>query len=78
MRPSYEFGSREFHEAAYAAGRKAFEEALAAGFPVFYIDSDGLNVMLLPDGRKFEIKWISGAPAGENYEIVREVSANAA
>ena len=78
MPPRYEFGSPEFHEAAYAAGRGAFEETLAAGLPVFYIDDDGLNAMLLPDGRKFEIRWIPGAPGGDNYEIVREVTAHAA
>jgi hypothetical protein len=74
----YEFGSPEFHEAAAAAGRKAFQETLAAGLPVFYIDEDGINAMQCPDGRRFEIRWIPGAPAGENYEIVRELKAHAA
>jgi hypothetical protein len=76
--PRYEFGSPEFHEAAYAAGHQAFLDTLAAGRPVFYLDDDGLNAMLLPDGRKFEIRWIEGAPSGENYEIIREVTAHAA
>ena len=74
----YEFGSKEFHEAVAAAGRQAFQETLAAGRPVFYLDEDGLNAMLLPDGRKFEIRWIEGAPGDENYEIVREVKTHAA
>jgi len=74
----YEFGSKEFDDAAYAAGHQAFLETLAAGRPVFYLDEDGLNAMLLPDGRKFEIRWLPGLPAGENYEIVREVTAHAA
>jgi hypothetical protein len=78
MPPRYEFGSPEFDAAAYAAGHRAFEETLAAGLPVFYRDDDGLNAMLLPDGRKFEIRWIPGAPAGKNFEIVREVTAHAA
>ena len=78
MPPRYEFGSPEFHAAAYAAGHRAFEETLAAGLPVFYRDDDGLNAMLLPDGRKFEIRWIPGAPAGKNFEIIREVTAHAA
>jgi hypothetical protein len=34
--------------------------------------------MLLPDGRKFEIRWLPDRPAGENYEIVRKVTAHAA
>ena len=78
MSARYDFGSPEFRDAIRAATGKAFEETLAAGLPVFYIDSEGLNVMQLPDGRKFEIRWLPGAPSGENYEIVREVTAHAA
>ena len=70
---AYEFASKEFDDAVCAAGRKAFEESLAAGLPVFYLDDDGLNVMEQPDGRRFEIRWIPGTPSGENYEILREV-----
>ena len=75
---AYEFGSEEFHQAVYAAGRRAFEETLAAGLPVFYRDDADLNVMEQPDGRRFEIRWIPGAPAGENYEILRELKQRAA
>jgi hypothetical protein len=74
----YDFGSDEFDRAAYAAGRRAFEEALAAGVPVFYLDDEGLHVKELPDGRRFEIRWIPGGPAGANYEIIRELKARAA
>jgi hypothetical protein len=74
----YEFDSPEFDEAVAAAGRKAFEETLAGGRPVFYIDEDGINAMQCPDGRRFEIRWIPGAPSGQNYEIVRELKAHAA
>jgi hypothetical protein len=74
----YEFGSPEFDKAVYEAGHQAFLETLAAGRPVFYVDDDGLNAMLFPDGRKFEIRWIPGAPSGENYEILREVTSHAA
>jgi hypothetical protein len=76
--PHYEFGSPEFDKAAYEAGHQAFLETLAAGLPVFYVDDDGINAMLFPDGRKFEIRWIDGAPSGENYQIIREVTAHAA
>jgi hypothetical protein len=31
-----------------------------------------------PDGRRFEIRWIPGACAGENYEILRELKRHAA
>lgn len=75
---AYEFGSAQFDEAARAAGRRAFEETLAAGLPVFYLDADGLNVLEQPDRRRFEIRWIPGAPGGSNYEVIRELAARAA
>ncbi|SPF54310.1 hypothetical protein SBA4_630021 [Candidatus Sulfopaludibacter sp. SbA4] len=78
MALKYEFGGPEFDAAAYAAGHQAFLETLAAGRPVFYLDADGLNVMELPDGRRFEIRWIPGAPGGQNYEVVRELKTRAA
>jgi len=74
----YDFGSAEFDEAVRAATRQAFEEALAAGLPVFYIDAEGLDVMERGDGRRFEIRWLEGAPSGQNYEVLRELTANAA
>jgi hypothetical protein len=73
----YEFGSKEFDEAVRAAGHQAFLDTLAAGLPVFYT-SKGLNVMEQPDGRRFEIRWIPGAPSGENYEVIRELTARVA
>jgi hypothetical protein len=75
---SYEFASKEFDDAVRAAGRRAFEETLAAGLPVFYLDDDGLDVMEQPDGRRFEIRWIPGAPSGQNFEILREAKQRAA
>jgi len=74
----YDFGSADFEKAVRAAGRKAFAEAVASGVPVFYVDADGLNVMEGADGRKFEIRWLPGAPSGENFEVIRELTANAA
>ena len=74
----YDFGSAEFDDAVRAATRNAFADTLAAGLPVFYIDGDGLNVMERADGRRFEIRWLPGAPSGENYEITRELTARAA
>ena len=78
MSDEFEFGSPQFDEAVRLAGRRAFEETLAGGRPAFCVDDEGVNAMFLPDGRKFEIRWIPGAPAGENYEIVREVTSHAA
>jgi hypothetical protein len=31
--------------------------------------------MELGDGRKFEIRWLPGAPSGENYAVIRELTA---
>ena len=76
--PKYEFDSPEFDAAVAAAGRQAFQETLAAGLPVFYLADDGIETMEQPDGRRFEIRWVPGAPAGQNYEIVRELSRRAA
>ena len=78
MPVAYDFGSKEFDEAVRAAGHQAFLETLAAGLPVFYRDTDGLNVMQRPDGRRFEIRWVPGAPSGGNYEVIRELTAHAA
>jgi len=74
MPVAYDFASSEFDEAVRAAGRRAFDATLAAGFPVFYRDREGLNAMEHPDGRRFEIRWIPGAPSGSNYEILRELA----
>jgi hypothetical protein len=78
MAVAYDFGSVQFDDAVRAAGRRAFAETLAAGLPVFFIDADGLNVMERGDGRRFEIRWLPGAPSGENYEVIRELTAHAA
>ncbi|MGA9623315.1 MAG: hypothetical protein WBL65_03540 [Bryobacteraceae bacterium] len=72
------FGSAQFDDAVPAAGRKAFSETLAAGLPVFYLDAAGINLMERPDGRRFEIHRLPGAPSGENYEVIRELTAHAA
>jgi len=77
MAVAYDFGSVQFDDAVRAAGRRAFAETLAAGLPVFFIDADGLNVMERGDGRRFEIRWLPGAPSGENYEVIRELTAHA-
>ena len=73
-----DFDSTQFDDAVRIATRQAFDETLAAGLPVFYIDDNGLNLMERADGRKFEIRWLHGAPSGENYEVVRELTAHAA
>jgi hypothetical protein len=74
----YDFGSAQFDDEVRAATRGAFDETLAAGLSVFWVDAEGLNVMERGDGRRFEIRWLPDAPSGENYTIVREVTAHAA
>jgi hypothetical protein len=69
--------SPEFDEAVAKATHQAFLKALASGTPVFYIDANGLNVMEV-EGRRFEIEWVPGAPSGENYRVLRELTAHAA
>jgi len=55
-----------------AAGARARIETLEAGVPVFYWDKTlNLDVMEEPDGRKYEIRFIPGAPRNRNYHIVR-------
>jgi hypothetical protein len=76
MPVAYDVGGAKFDGAVRAACRKAFDEALASG--VFYIDADGVNVMERNDGRKFEVRWLPGAPCGANYQVVRELTAHVA
>ena len=64
--------SKEFDEAVVAAVRAACEENLRAGVPLFYREGD-LDVMEMPDGRRFETRFIPHAPGEQNYEVVREI-----
>jgi hypothetical protein len=69
----------EFTRKAEAAWDRARDEALAQGLAIFYRDHEtGVDVMQQPDGHRFEIRFIAGAPRGRNYEIVRELSVSAA
>ena len=64
----------EFTAAIIAAGARARLETLRAGVPVFYRDwKRKLDVMEQPDGRKFEVCFIAGAPREANYRVVREL-----
>ncbi len=64
----------KFTAGVVAACRTARLETLAAGVPVFYRDSDGkTDVMEMPDGNKFEIRYIPGAPGDRNYEVVGDL-----
>jgi hypothetical protein len=71
--------SDEFETAAKEAIAKAREETLKAGVPLFYCDSHtGLEVMEMPDGRMFEIRYLLGEPGDRNHEVLRELVRNVA
>ena len=69
----------EFSAAIVAAGSRARLETLGAGITVFYRDwEQNLDVMEQPDGRKFEVCFIAGAPREINYRVIRELDRTAA
>jgi len=69
----------DFDAKVVAAGIRARRETLAAGVPVFYRESaSGLDLMEYPDGRRFEIQYVAGAPRESNYRVLREIGKNAA
>jgi len=74
-----DFLSEEFKASIVEAGRRARIETLEAGVPVFYRDfARKLDIMEMPDGRKFEICYIPGAPPEQNYRVLRELDEDAA
>ncbi|MFL6463230.1 MAG: hypothetical protein ACJ73N_02320 [Bryobacteraceae bacterium] len=77
--PEFSILSEEFSRQAAAAGDRARRQVLEQGVPVFYQDNEtGIEIMEQPDGRKFEIRYIPGAPRDRNYEIVRELKHSSA
>jgi len=71
--------SPEVTQAIIDAGIEARKDSLARGLPVFYCDAEAdRDMMELPDGRRFQIRLIPGAPRRSNYEIIREIVADAA
>lgn len=71
--------TEKFTAMAVEAVRRARIENLKAGVPVFYKDwSRHIDIMELPDGRKFEIRFVPGAPRESNYEVIRELGEAAA
>ena len=76
---SDQFFDDEFKTAVRLAGAQARFETLQAGVPVFYRDSArNLDILEYPGGRKFEIRFLDGAPGDGNYKIVRELKETAA
>jgi hypothetical protein len=73
------FFGDDFTLAVKYACARAKLETLKAGVPVFYRDAkQNIDVMEQPDGRKFEISFITGAPRERNYKVLRELDKTAA
>lgn len=73
------FFDDDFKAAVRLAGARARIETLQAGVPVFYRDSRrNLDVMEHPSGRKYEVRFLAGAPGDQNYEVLRELDETAA
>lgn len=65
----------DFIASVISAGACARIETLLAGVPVFYRDvKRNIELMERPNGKKFEIRYIPGAPGNRNYEIIRELA----
>ncbi|HJT88183.1 MAG TPA: hypothetical protein VJ732_10015 [Bryobacteraceae bacterium] len=70
--------TEQFKAAVIAAGAQARIETLQAGVPVFYKDfRRNIEIMEMPDGRKFEVRYIPGAPAERNHEVIRQLDDSA-
>ncbi len=76
--PQAEIFGDTFDADVAAAGARARHETLAAGVPVFYRDSvTGLDLIEYPDGRRFEIRYLPGAPREHSYEVLRQIGKSA-
>lgn len=74
-----QFFQGAFSASIISAGARARLETLEAGVPVFYRDwKRNVDVMEQPDGRKFEVCFIAGAPHESNYRVIRELDKTAA
>ncbi len=67
-----QFLGEDFIAAVVLAGARARLQTLEDGVPVFYWDSvRNLDIMEMPDGQKYEIRFLPGAPGERNYELIR-------
>jgi len=73
------FDVESLSRAVAEASNRARLGNLAAGVPVFYLDEDDrTHIMEMPDGRKFEIRYIPGAPGDRNDEVLGQLGRSAA
>ena len=62
---------------AEEAVREAIADLKAHGIPIFYRDWEtGMEIMEEADGRRFEIRYIPGAPRDRHVEVLREIKAS--
>jgi hypothetical protein len=73
------FNSDELTAAVVSGCVSARLETVEAGILVFYRDAKtNIYIMEQPDGRRFEIRLIRGAPRERNYEVLWELGQSAA
>jgi hypothetical protein len=69
----------DFTISVKAACTRARQDTLKADVSVFYRDEkENTDIMEQPDGRKFEIRFLTGAPRDRNYQVLRELGKTAA
>ena len=67
----------DFVEAASQAGWLARQAALAAGYPVIFLDSAGRCVEEWPNGKRFEIRLDPTQPRESHRVVLRELPSTA-
>jgi hypothetical protein len=67
----------DFVEAASHACWRARQAALAAGYPVVFVDTAGRCVEEWPDGKRFEIRLDPTQPRATHRIVLRELASNA-
>jgi hypothetical protein len=67
--------TEDFAQAAARAGLRARAKALAAGHPVVFVDEFGRYVEEMPDGRRLEVLFQTGAPREMHLRLIRELPA---
>jgi hypothetical protein len=73
MPPDYIL-TEDFAQAAANAGRRARQDALAAGHPVVYVANLGRYVQEMPDGTLLHVHLCPGAPRNSHVLILGEIS----
>jgi hypothetical protein len=67
--------TEDFAQAAAAAGLKARQDALNAGYPVVFLDKLGRYIQEMPDGTCLEVYLDPNSPRESHVQILGEVPA---